>query len=81
MTDKNENDKKEHIRRKYAFAYYKLKKYIPTAIERNEKFLKEQKLENNEHNLTAVQTMTYQAVLNYCLKMEKDYDENGPQNL
>jgi hypothetical protein len=76
-----EKKQKEKLRDRYAFAYYKVKQYLRKAIERNRLFLEQQKLDENGHTLTGVQTMAYQATLEFCEKMENDYEKNGTQNL
>ena len=77
----SDKEKKEHVRRKYAFAHYKVKQFLRQAIDRNKAFINGSKLPESEHNLTAVQNMSYNAILDHCLKMEKDYDKTGTQKL
>jgi hypothetical protein len=77
----SDKEKKEHVRRRYAFAYYKIKQFLRQSTDRNNAFMKDNNLSNSDNNLTAVQNMAYKAVLDHCSKMEKDYDENGTQNL
>ena len=78
MNEISEAQRKEQVRRKYAYALWKLKTYLRENIARHKAFLKQQKLGDNEHNLTAVQAMTQQATLDFIIKMEQEYENGKP---
>ncbi len=69
-------ESKEKLQRKYAYVVWKLKPSLEGDIARKEKFLKQNKLEESENNLAAVQLMTLRSIKNLIKKLESDYEKS-----